>query len=335
LGTRGQLLRAVAGVLLSAIALAAAGCGGGSGGSPGGRTQLTLQLVPVGDVVPVHLGIKKGFFRREGIDIKIQTAQGGAVTVPLVINGSVQIGYSNTPTLLAAAAHGLPIEIVAPGGASPMAKQGNGADQVAAVMVKKNSSIRSPKDLAGKTVAVNTVKSLSDVTTSAALEKRGVDHRTVKYLEVPFPDMLSALDAGRVDAIYTVSPFKTLAEKSGKYRSILFPLLETRPGQVDAAYFVSKRWAAQNGKVLDRFLAALSRSMTYGQTHQAEMRRTLADYTQLPKSLIGVIPIGNRTPPCDELRASTVFLAQSMVRYGALERTPDLGKLIRPGFCAR
>jgi NitT/TauT family transport system substrate-binding protein len=202
-------------------------------------------------------------------------------------------------------------------------------------MVKKDSSIRTPRDLPGKTVAVNTVKSLSDVTTSAALEKRGVDYRKVKYLEVPFPDMLGALDAGRVDAVYTVSPFKTLAEKSGKYRSLMFPLLETRPGQVDAAYFVSKPWAGKNAQVLERFLTALRRSMTYAQAHQSEMRQTLAAYSQLPKKLIPDIPIGNRTPPCDELRASAAFLAESMVRYGALDKSPDLGKLIRPGFCAR
>jgi NitT/TauT family transport system substrate-binding protein len=312
----------------------AAGCGGDDDGeSTGERTKLTVQLVPVSDVVPIHLGIKKGFFRERNLDLELQTAQGGAEVIPQVLNGSVQIGYSNIPSLLIAAVKGLPIEVVAPGGGAVRRKEGNGENLVAAVMVKKASPIRTPEDLEGKTVAVNTLKNLSDVTTSAALEKRGIDHRTVKYLEVPFPDMLAALDAGRVDAVFTVSPFKTLAEQSGKYRSVLFPLLETKPGQVGAAYLVSKQWASENEEVLDRFLAALRRSMEYAESHEREMRQTLSEYTELPAKLIPVIPIGDRTPDCDEPEASSKFLAQAMVRYDALERSPDLDELIRPGFC--
>jgi NitT/TauT family transport system substrate-binding protein len=137
-----------------------------------------------------------------------------------------------------------------------------------------------------------------------------------------------------VDAIFTISPFKTQAERSGRYRSILFPLFETRPGQVDAAYFASKRWASENPDVLGRFLSALRRSMLYAASHEAEMRQTVAGFTKLPAGLARTIPIGDRRPDCNELRASAAFLAQAMTRYGALDKSPDLGALIRPGFCA-
>jgi NitT/TauT family transport system substrate-binding protein len=325
------------GILIVALTLAIAGCGDddddGGGADSGKPTKLTVQLLPISDVVPVYLGIEKGFFKEENLDLEIQIAQGGAEIIPLVMNGSVQIGYSNTPSLFIAAVEGLPIQIVAPAGKVESTKEGKGENAVEAVMVKADSPIRSVEDLAGKTVAVNTLHNISDVTLNAVLEDHGVDHTSVKYLEVPLPDMQAALDAGRVDAIWTVSPFKTIAEQQGGYRSVVFPLLETRPGQVNTAYFTSRQWAEENEDVLERFLSALRKSMEYAATHEDEMRRTIGEYTELPKELLPAIPIGERRPDCEELEKSSEVLAGLMVEYDALDREPDLDELIRPGFC--
>lgn len=321
------------GALLAAGAFAVAGCGGGDDDSGGQTAKLNVQVVPVADAVPLYLGVKKGFFRAEDLNVKISTAQGGAEIIPLVVSGSVQIGFGNTPSLLIAASKGLPIQIVAPGGSAPVDIGPNGKGDIAAIMVRKDSDIRTPADLEGKTIAVNTIKSVSDVLTSAALDRRGVDPKQVSYLEVPIPDMLGALDAKRVDAVYTVSPFKAVAEQSGKYRSILFPVNETRKGQIDAAYFVDRKWADDHEDVLDRFLRALRKSMVYSGAHLAEARATLSDFTEIPKPLIPTIPLGDRPPNCPELAASTRFLAQAMVKYGALEKAPDVDQVVRPGFC--
>jgi NitT/TauT family transport system substrate-binding protein len=326
-------LRALAGTLLCATVLVVAGCGGSDNSSNGSKATLKVQVVPVADAIPLYLGVKKGFFRDENLDLKITTAQGGAEIIPLVVSGSVQVGFGNTPSLLIAAAKGLPLQIVAPGGSAPVNIGPGGRGDIAAIMTRKDSGIHTPADLEGKTIAVNTIKSVSDVLTSAALAQRGVDPSKVKYLEVPIPDMLAALDAKRIDAAYVVSPFKAVAESSGKYRSILFPVNETRKGQIDAAYFVDRKWADDNEDVLKRFLTALRKSMVYSGAHLAEARATLSDFTKIPKPLIPTIPIGDRPPNCPELAASTHFLAQAMVKYGALEKAPDVDHLVRPGFC--
>jgi NitT/TauT family transport system substrate-binding protein len=282
-------------------------------------------------VVPIYLGIEKGFFEEQDLRIKTQTAQGGAEIIPQVMNGSVQIGYSNTPSLFIAAVKDLPIQMVAPASGGISTKQGKVA--IDAIMVRKDSPIRKPEDLRGRTIAVNTLKNISDVSTSGALDKLGIDPSSIKYLEVPLPDMLGALDARRVDAIFTVSPFKTIAEQSGKYRTIINPQPVLRPGMVNTAYFVSRPWAEKNEDVLERFLKALKKSMEYSATHDAENREQLAEYTELPKDLIPKIPIGERRPDCEELETSSDLLADVMVKFDALERKPDMGELIRPGFC--
>jgi NitT/TauT family transport system substrate-binding protein len=322
--------------MAAALAALAVGCGGDDEpASKNERTTLTVQVLPISDVVPVYLGQKKGFFSKRGIDLKLQTAQGGAEIVPLVLNGSVQIGYSNTPSLFIAAVRGLPLQIVAPadGGVPRELQDPKGTDQVEAIMVRKDSPIRRPEDLAGKTIAVNTLKNISEVATRAALEKHRVDDSTVKWFEVPLPDMLATLDARRVDAAYIVAPFKTIGEQTGRYRSVLFPQIDTRPGMVNTAYFTSRKWAEENRDVLDRFLAGLRESMDYAEGHDAEMRRTIGEYAKVPPAVLPEMPIGARKPACGELRPSSERLAGLMVKYGALSEMPDLDELIRPDFC--
>jgi NitT/TauT family transport system substrate-binding protein len=324
-------------LMLAAGVLVAAGCGGDqAGGDPaseGGRTRLTVRLLPIWDVAPVYLGIKKGFFADEELELDIELGQGGAETVAPVLDGTVQIGYSNTPSLFHAAVAGLPIEIVAPAAGPPPEKQGNGENLEGAVMVMRDSSIRSYADLEGKTVAVNALGSVADLTLQAALNDHGIDPGNVENLEVPFPDMQAALDAGHVDAAVMVSPWKTMAELSGDFRSVAFPTLDVWPDLVYTGYFVSRDWADENPDVLERFLAALHRSMMYAAEHERETRATIGEFTKLPKELIPAIPIGNRRPDCQELETSSDVLARLMVEYGALDRAPDLEELIRPGFC--
>jgi ABC-type nitrate/sulfonate/bicarbonate transport system substrate-binding protein len=319
-------------VLLAAAALAAAGCGDDDR-SAGKRTRMTVGLVPVADVAPVYLGIEKGFFEAEGLDVEVQPTQGGAEIVPQVISGDVQIGFSNTPSLFSAAVEGLPIEIVAPAGGSPPKMTGRGENVEGALMVKNDSPIRDYADLEGKTVAVNALGNVIDVTVNAALERHGVDHTTVKRLEVPFPDMQAALDAERVEAAFLATPFKTIAERSGDYRAVGFPIYEARSELIYIGYFVSRHWADDNEELLKRFLSALRRSMLYAADHERETRETIGEYTELPKDLLPALPPLNRRPDCEELKVSSKLLAELMSKYGALDRQPDLDELIRPGFC--
>jgi ABC-type nitrate/sulfonate/bicarbonate transport system substrate-binding protein len=92
--------------LAIAAALAGSGCNDGDASGAGsetthdvlghGPTKLTVGLVPVTDVAPVQLGIEKGFFEVEGLDVEIRTAKSGAEIVPQVMSGDVQVGYSST-----------------------------------------------------------------------------------------------------------------------------------------------------------------------------------------------------------------------------------------------
>ncbi len=248
-------------------------------------------------------------------------------------NGDAQVGFASTPTLFSAAVEGVPIMIVAPAVGSPPPDEDRGENVEGALMVREDSPVDGYADLEGRTVAVNALGNIVDITLNAALERHGVDPTDVERLEVPFPDMLDALDAGRVDAAFLATPFKTIAEQYGGYRAIGFSIYETRPELIHTTYFVSSEWAAEHDEGLERFLSGLRTSMRYAADHEQETRVAAGELAGLPPDVIDSLPSINRRPDCEELEVSSELLVGLMIEYGVLDREPDLGELLRPGFC--
>jgi NitT/TauT family transport system substrate-binding protein len=316
----------------------AAGCGssnssdnsaGSTGGTPSKPTTLTVGIIPVSNLAPLFVGIDQGFFRDEGLTIKTTMSEGGAEVVPKVLSNEVQIGYSNIPSLMVAAGKGLPLQIVAdPGGGEAEGANAKDSEIIAQVVVGKNSSIRSAKDLAGKTIAVNTLNNVADVTTKASLAKQGVDPNSVKFLELPFPDMPAALAAGRVDAAFLVSPFLQQARADGA-RTILRPYYDVHPGFVNTAYFASSKWADGHEAEVAAFQRAVNRSVAYSAEHPEAIRAALPKFTKIPASMVATIPLGGVDAALDEPTLQEIL--DLMKRYGGLTKAPDLKTFVHKG----
>ena len=106
------------------------------------------------------------------------------------------------------------------------------------MVVKQDSSIKSAKDLAGRTVAVNTLQNIGDTTVRESVRKAGGDPSKVKFVEMPFDQMPAALDGGRVDAAWMGEPRMTVAKAQGA-RVVASPFAETDPKLTVATYFTS------------------------------------------------------------------------------------------------
>jgi NitT/TauT family transport system substrate-binding protein len=314
--------------LLLALAFAAgtAGCGddddGGGGGGKGEPATLNVGVIPIADVAPLYLGMKKGFFEEEQLTIKPQLAEGGAAITPAVVSGDFQIGFSNTISLLIAASQDLPVEIISQGVLGGKSEEQAWAD----LLVLKEGPVKEPQDLEGKTIAVNTLKNICEVTIKASLEDEGVAVDKLKFTEVPFPDMNAALEAGRVDGACVVEPFVSQG-KAGKARGIDPFYVRTAPDLTVATYFTSRQYAEQNGDVVDRFVEAMNKSLTYAQSHPDEVREVLLDYTEIPPEAVEQIKLPIWRPDLNE--PTIEKLSELSLKYGLIEEQPDLDELIR------
>jgi NitT/TauT family transport system substrate-binding protein len=239
-----------------------------------------------------------------------------------VLSGDFQIGFSNTISLLIASSKGLPVEIISQGVLAGKDESEAWAD----LLVLKDGPIKDGKDLEGKTIAVNTLNNICEVTIKASLEKDGVAVDKLKFTEVPFPDMNAALEQERVDGACVVEPFVSQG-KAGKAEGINPFYVRTAPDLTVATYFTSKQYAEQNAGVVDRFVKAMNKSLEYAQSHPDEVRKVLPDYTEIPPEAAEQIklPIWRA-----DLNQPTIEqLSQLSEKYGLIEKQPNLNELIR------
>lgn len=272
--------------LLSATALlAGAACGsdGGGGGStpaPGQPDNVTVGVIPILDVAPIYLGKDKGFFSSRDIELTLTPAQGGAAIVPAVLSGQYQFGFSNVISLLLARSNDVPVKIVSNGNNSTGEEE-----DFAALMVKADSPVQSPKDLEGKTVAANTLKNIVETSVRASVRKAGGDASSVKFTELAFPDQPAALQAGRVDAVFVVEPFQQAVLAQGG-RKIASSYVDAADDLTVAVYFTSEQQLAQNPDLVRRFTEAMAESLAFADANPDEARRIIGTYTQISPDVI-------------------------------------------------
>ncbi|HEY1358303.1 MAG TPA: ABC transporter substrate-binding protein [Thermoleophilaceae bacterium] len=319
--------RSIALTLLAALVCAVfvAACGSSSTTKKGEPATLKVGVISIADVAPLYLGMKKGFFKEQKLTIQPKPAEGGAAIVASVVSGDDQIGFSNTTSLLIANTKNVPVKLIAQG---VIGAQKPTPDQAwDAVLVKKNSSIKTAKDLEGKTISVNTLQNVGPLTINTALKKAGADYKKVKYSEIPFPDALGALDQGRIDAAWEVEPFVSQAKSQGD-RVVLYPYEQTTPKLTVASYLTTKQYADQNSDVVDRFVKAINKSLTYAQSHPAEVRKIVPTYTKIPA---GAAKTMNLPLWSSDIGRPTIELQNKLSQdYGFQKKQADLDDLIRP-----
>jgi NitT/TauT family transport system substrate-binding protein len=281
-------------IVMSALVLA--GCGGGdseadsgagaTGEQAGELTVVSVGAIPIVDVAPLYLGVEQGIFADHGLQVEPFLAQGGAAIVPAVVTGDAQFGFSNITSLLQAEARGVPLALVAAG---PGATGDPKAD-FAAVIVKADSPVQDAADLAGRTVAINSINNISDTVVRETVRQAGGDAESIKFVELPFPNMVAAVADGSVDAAFTVEPFATVGKQQGM-RAIASPYTQTDSDLTVAGYFTSDQYAAENPEVVQAFADAMVEAQQYATDHTDEARAVLGSYTQIQPEVAAALTL--------------------------------------------
>jgi NitT/TauT family transport system substrate-binding protein len=323
--------RALLGVLLAAAMLTAA-CGGdddadgddtGGTGNEGTTEELTpikVGILPLSGLAPLWYGIDEGYFEEEGLEVTTEIGEGGAALTPAVLNDDYQFAIGEYVSTMQARENDVGIQVVS--------NLTNGADEpdqgINALLVKSDSGIESVEDLAGKTIAVNGLGGVDDVTIKAILDDNGVDPESVEFTEVPFPDMNAAVEAGQVDVASQPEPFVTLGEQSGLV-NLLDPYYEAVPSMPLGLVFASEEWLADNPDLADAFTRALQRSIDASSDEEA-MKEVIVANTDIDAELVEEIALDHWDAEVN--REGLETLADLSVRYGVLEADPDLDAMI-------
>src|SRR5476649_672819 len=103
-----------------------------------------LDWLPGGDKAAVYLGVQKGYFADEGIEVTIQPGRGSSDAITKIGTGSADLGTGGIGALMMAAAEG---------GAPVKAIMSIYSRQPDAIFTFKGSGITTLKDVAGHRIA--------------------------------------------------------------------------------------------------------------------------------------------------------------------------------------
>src|SRR5215207_11465531 len=298
-------------------ALTVLAVGGGTAPAQTGKAQattITVNTLPIANGLPLDLGIKKGFFEKQGIEIKKNVLQSGNDVVLALANRNGEIGYLGYVPMFIARTQGIPVTLVA----ASEVEGTNEADNWQNILVKGSSTIRAAADLAGKTIAVNALKGVGEVMIKAALKKRGVDPNSIRLLALPFPSMRSALNNGQVDAVWTPEPFLSQILGDGG-RTVMAPGPVLGKFWPIGGYAAMNDWTRKNSGLAAKFKKAIDQSLTYAQTHPEEIRELLPAATRNVR-----LPIWSPIVDRDKLTQ----LAKYAKEFDVISTLPNLAAMV-------
>ena len=240
------------------------------------KTELNFGYAQTADHAPLILGVKKGFFRDEGLTVNVRPVN-PANTVANIVSGDLDVVNVTWVQYLTVGRQGISLKVVAEADRS--------APNYADFVVAKNSPIRKPEELLGKKVGVVSTNGICDFLFDDTLKSEGLAFQQVGYATLPVPNLVSTLLSGGVDAVCLPEPFLTPAVEKGEVRSLFDLFSGAHADWPITTYGVTAAFAAKNPKTVGALQRALAKSRKYANEHPDELRATLSTYTAIPAGL--------------------------------------------------
>ncbi|MEU6646167.1 ABC transporter substrate-binding protein [Saccharomonospora sp. NPDC046836] len=270
-----------------------AACGGGSSGSGTGEPGEPLKVVTlqVSDFLLPYLAEKQGLFQREGVNVELEPFTGGTqVQLPKVVSGDYDIGTGSSGDLLPSVTRGIPVSAIAGVGATAT---GDLAKSTQA-MIYKDPAITRPRDLAGRTVGLNSIGGSLELYIRATVEQDGGDPATINFVQIPVQNIPSAVDSGQLDVGQGFEPYLSVARSMGLKE--LFSPSQIIDGLPSVVYFGKKDVLSSRAADVAAFSRAMQAAAKMANTDPELMRDVVREHTQTdPTLLAGVKNFGNFT----------------------------------------
>jgi NitT/TauT family transport system substrate-binding protein len=318
--------RVVATVTLGVLPLVlAAACGGSSGstGASGGskleKTTIVVGGTPTEANAPLYLAIDHGFFKKHGLNVKLQIVQSSTTLVPSMLHGSIDIAAGQIAGLIAAEA----------AGAGQFKVLGSGLELtpgVNEILAMKSSKITSVADLKGKTIAVNSPSGNGPLLIDSALAAANLKPNAIKMSTVAFPAMGAALAAGRVDAVYETQPYVQDTEQTQGAQPVVDLNQGAAQGLLIAGFVATSQWVKKYPNTAKAFIAAITEGSKLADTNLAAVQQTLEKNLKIPANVVDVMATGTFPTSVDLVKLQQV--EQLMLRYQQLKKPFDVSSMI-------
>jgi NitT/TauT family transport system substrate-binding protein len=163
--------------------------------------------------LPLTITERLGYFKDEGLDVRISDFKGGAPALRAVVGGSADVVSGAYEHTISMAARGQKFQAFVLQGRAPQISIG--------VSMAKVPHYKSPRDLRGLKIGVSAPGSSTNMFADYVLQKGGLGPKDVSFVGVGTgAAAIAAIQSGEVDAISNVDPVMTMLEKQGTVKVI-------------------------------------------------------------------------------------------------------------------
>ena len=203
------------------------------------------------------------------------------------------------------------------------------------VMVQKNSTAQSLRDLRGKTFAIPSKYSNQNLVIHKLMEDQGVKPDEIKFVEMPPPDMPGALAAKAIDAYFVGEPHAAKAELDGTGR-VLYHAKDIWPGFISCVLVVTEKLIKEKPEVVRDLVRGIAESGEWAETHRLEAAKLAAPYFRQDEKLVRYV----LTQPPDRVSyrmltpadADLLKIHEMALKAGIISKPVSMSDLIDRSF---
>lgn len=256
-----KLIWFITGVLT--LAILTAGCSRSTPSQPAPQTppakKLTVGMLKLTSSAPLFIGVEKGFFQEQGLDIDIKWFEAAHPIAVAVASDQVDAGGTGiTASLFNMAAGGQKLSIVADKGRE---EKGYSSSALLVATELWDQGIRSIDKLKGKKIGITQTGSTYHYMIGRLLESKGLTLADVELVPLgKLGTLMAALQSRQVDAVILNEPNITKAVKEG-YGKMLAQVGDVMAYQTSGLFFSPK--LMQDKETALRFMKAYIKANRY------------------------------------------------------------------------
>jgi NitT/TauT family transport system substrate-binding protein len=245
------------------------------------QTKMTIGCTATSDCASAMVAVDEGIFAKHGLDAKMVLIGINSNIPAAIISDSIQIGGPTATVFLQAVDGGL--DLVAIDGASIMDPISNNA---IAAYARNGTSLHEAKDFIGKKVGAPGIGAFLQVLFVKWLVEKGVDPKSVNFIEVTFPTMGDALKSSAIDAVLTVEPFVTRFNAAGLGYVGARYAAELGRTEPIISYVAARAYADKNPEAIAAFRAAIAESAEIVNNDRQKASESISKFTKLPLDIV-------------------------------------------------
>ena len=233
-------------------------------------TLTAFYTAPVVSMAPMWIAKEAGFFKKQGLDVRLVFIASGPLGTTSILSGDVDVGVIGGFA---------PIRAIA-GGAKNLVMIGQTKNRMTGAIVGKKE-IATVADLKGKRLGIDRVGSNPDMFTQAALARFNMDPlKDVSYIQLgSIGQGIPALKAGTIDAVTTSAPHDLFAQRLGF--KVILDITALKIPFASTVLLSSRNTVARKQADLTKFMRAYAEAMHYFLTNAEGTNQIVAKYTKV------------------------------------------------------